>query len=691
VSPRESHLPKGIGFSLIRVVRGGARLRPSPVAAAMANAGAVEGLVEVGTALAVLRRVNLLAESNALAIDIGGSLAKLLYLQPYGNSKKSPRLVIDRIGGSSARGLSVHVPSLKGTLHFFAFETRNIEQLVAFMREQRWVGGDARESNEYRYVRATGGGAYKYADLFLEEIGVHLTRLDEMACVVAGLNFLSTTVDQEVYVFKHPAGDSHARSAPVPPSMENAREFVTKSADPFPYLLVNIGSGVSIVKVTGHGQFDRVSGSSLGGGTFWGLARLLLNCQTFDDVIELTRGADNGNVDMLVADIYGGSYASLGLDADVIAASFGKVTMRKDPQNVMSLRAMWRRWLRAVRGTVTLWITFWLAVPIIGSVLRYFGVEHRTSRSLANLSLAWHFRPQDVALSLLRMVSYNIGQIAYLNAKVHGLERIYFGGNFIRDHPDTISDISFAVKFWSGGENQALFMRHDGYLGAIGAFIGACSSPSAAPNTPKRKRATVSTNSYGEANDGRGREEDGGIDLSTEAVSEFQNLDHIITASNGSVVEKDEELTHGAGPDVLEEYESSAAMVKFDERSDSSPKHEIPTSLRERDGYDDSDGRAMLKGDVNIEGAPSKSERKKRRRRKKDSAADIPFGDELAPFRNGSVLRADIEQDDGSGRVVYFDDVYHESYRLASQGEWTTVIRNRHRSSATSQSDSEDR
>jgi hypothetical protein len=39
-------------------------------------------LVCKGTALAVLKRVNVLAESNALALDIGGSLAKILYFQP---------------------------------------------------------------------------------------------------------------------------------------------------------------------------------------------------------------------------------------------------------------------------------------------------------------------------------------------------------------------------------------------------------------------------------------------------------------------------------------------------------------------------------------------------------------------------------------------------------------------------------
>ena len=31
--------------------------------------------------------------------------------------------------------------------------------------------------------------------------------------------------------------------------------------------------------------------------------------------------------------------------------------------------------------------------------------------------------------------------------------------------------ISYAIKYWSKGEVEALFLRHEGYLGAIGAFL----------------------------------------------------------------------------------------------------------------------------------------------------------------------------------------------------------------------------
>lgn len=38
--------------------------------------------------------------------------------------------------------------------------------------------------------KATGGGAFKFADLFRERLGVSIEKEDEMDCLVAGANFL---------------------------------------------------------------------------------------------------------------------------------------------------------------------------------------------------------------------------------------------------------------------------------------------------------------------------------------------------------------------------------------------------------------------------------------------------------------------------------------------------------------------
>lgn len=77
----------------------------------------------------------------------------------------------------------------------------------------------------------------------------------------------------------------------------------------------------------------------------------------------------------------------------------------------------------------------------------------------------------DIALALCRMVSYNIGHLAYLNAKRYGMTRVFFGGFFIRGHPYTMNVISYAIRFWSKGEMRATFLRHEGFLGSMGAFL----------------------------------------------------------------------------------------------------------------------------------------------------------------------------------------------------------------------------
>lgn len=97
---------------------------------------------------------------------------------------------------------------------------------------------------------------------------------------------------------------------------------------------------------------------------------------------------------MLVGDIYGGgAYEKAGLSASTIASSFGKVAVSDKDLD--------------------------------------------------------EYNPADIALALCRMVSYNIGQLAFLNAQRYGVDRIYFGGFFIRGLPYTMETISFAIRFWS--------------------------------------------------------------------------------------------------------------------------------------------------------------------------------------------------------------------------------------------------
>lgn len=344
-----------------------------------------------------------------LALDIGGSLIKLVYFSRHENRSVNDRRkksLKETFGVSNSNRRSY--PILGGRLHFVKFETAKINECLDFISSKQlhrggmdashWNSDDP--NNDNAVIKATGGGAYKFADLFKERLGVSIDKEDEMNCLMAGANFLLKAIRHEA--FTH---------------MEGQKEFVQIDQNElFPYLLVNIGSGVSMIKVDGDGKFQRVSGTNVGGGTYWGLGKLLTKCKSFDELLELSQRGDNRTIDMLVGDIYGGmDYSKIGLSASTIASSFGKaISENKDLQD---------------------------------------------------------YRPEDISLSLLRMISYNIGQISYLNALRFGLKRIFFGGFFIRGHAYTMDTISFAVQFWSKGDAQAMFLRHEGFLGALGAFM----------------------------------------------------------------------------------------------------------------------------------------------------------------------------------------------------------------------------
>ncbi|CAO1630150.1 unnamed protein product [Sympodiomycopsis kandeliae] len=357
-----------------------------------------------------------------------------------------------------------------GRLNFIKFETSDIESCISFLREL--IESSARANNvtieEMRRgvkLMATGGGAHMFYEVFEQELGVEVQKEDEMGCLITGLNFI-TLIPDEVFWYSdelvsalhsplpHSASgdtpysslgssaasltssnspslsekspqvqDDLPRPSPNPPLY--APMFDSNPTPKMPCLLVNIGSGVSIIKVDDYGKFERVSGTSLGGGTLWGLLSLLTDADSFDEMLELSERGDNSTVDMLVSDIYGqsGVLNAFGLKSSTIASSFGKV-FRKNSGG---------------EG----------------------GSEGRKKK----------FRPEDICKSLLYAVSNNIGQIAHMTAEKYDLDRIYFGGCFIRGHQATISTLSYAIRFWSKGTKRAFFLRHEGYLGAIGAWI----------------------------------------------------------------------------------------------------------------------------------------------------------------------------------------------------------------------------
>ncbi|KAG8775132.1 hypothetical protein FRC12_001659 [Ceratobasidium sp. 428] len=472
-----------------------------------------------------------------IAVDIGGSLAKVVYFTRSAESPPTASSPLDsplappffeyptsaneltparKLDGAltplalegtcepdmdgfsellQRRAAVNHFPG--GSLNFERFETESIEDCIEYIcqlieRSAKINRVSLQEMRRSVKIMATGGGAYRYHDLMRTRTGVDVIAESEMDCLITGLNFI-TLIPNEVYYFSdelvravtHTPGPTHmdfpsptasprteppmltrnptatpSNPAPLERPSPNPPQYQITFASPptptnphLPCLLVNIGSGVSIVRVDVSGSFERVSGSTLGGGTLWGLLSLLTGATSFDEMLALSERGDHSKVDMLVGDIYdggpggGGGTEKLGLKANVIASSFGKV---------------FKKGAKAERKS---------------------------------------FSPEDISRSLLYAISNNIGHIAYMNAEKYGLKRIYFGGCFIRGHAATIATLSYAIRFWSKGSMRAMFLRHEGFLGSIGAWIkniervdrSASTSGSEGPSTPTRAEPSPPT------------------------------------------------------------------------------------------------------------------------------------------------------------------------------------------------------
>ncbi|KAM6313061.1 4'-phosphopantetheine phosphatase [Podargus strigoides] len=334
-----------------------------------------------------------LENAKRFAIDIGGSLTKLAYYSTV--QHKVARVRSFDHSGKDIENEPLYEISVQeeitARLHFIKFENTYIETCLDFIK-------DHLVNTETKVIKATGGGAYKFKDLIEKKLGLKVDKEDVMTCLIKGCNFVLRNIPHEVFAYQKDS-DTEFR-------------FQTNHPNIFPYLLVNIGSGVSIVKVETEDKFEWIGGSSIGGGTFWGLGALLTKTKKFDELLQLASKGQHTNVDMLVKDVYGGGYQTLGLSGNLIASSFGKSTTADK-----------------------------------------------------------EFSKEDMAKSLLHMISNDIGQLACLYAKLHNLDKIYFGGFFIRGHPVTMRTITYSINFFSKGEVQALFLRHEGYLGAIGAFL----------------------------------------------------------------------------------------------------------------------------------------------------------------------------------------------------------------------------
>jgi len=258
-------------------------------------------------------------------MDIGGTLVKLVYFEPTDSSPDeidSELETIKRIrhylkrnaayGKTGKRDVYLQMDNCcingrYGTLHFIRFPTSEMSVFIKLAKSK----GIAQLAST---VCATGGGAFKFEADFKKQVNLELHKFDELDSLIHGIHYIEAYNPQECYYLNDPLNSNKCSKSPY--------DF----SHPYPFLVVNIGSGVSILAVYSPDKYKRVSGSSLGGGTFLGLCSLLTGCETFEDAIQLAANGDSTKVDKLVRDIYGGDYPKFQLSGDIVASRSGRLS-----------------------------------------------------------------------------------------------------------------------------------------------------------------------------------------------------------------------------------------------------------------------------------------------------------------------------------------------------------------------------
>ena len=215
------------------------------------------------------------AFQSRIGLDIGGTLAKLVFLTDKTGSNSLEKV---NFGSDASKHpeLSFSMKSSffsgAGTLHFVATPTHLLEATCKSVRERMvWPLTDA---NSFRKIVAAGGGGLRFKDMFRETLQVELVPFKELQAALNGLLFLAEhhPPSGELFTVDEKSGQEVSVAWPSPL---------------FPFILVSIGSGVSVIRVDSADSFTRVGGTACGGATFLGLARALTGESDFHKLMEV--------------------------------------------------------------------------------------------------------------------------------------------------------------------------------------------------------------------------------------------------------------------------------------------------------------------------------------------------------------------------------------------------------------------
>lgn len=134
-------------------------------------------------------------------------------------------------------------------------------------------------------VPMTGGGSVKFKCMLESKYKLKVVRFDEMQSIVNGcfelFGSLSTGGFQQTHYYSISKGETFLIK------MDSQTRI-------FPSLVVSVGSGVSIIRVESQHKFERVSGTRFGGGTVFGISKLL-GVENYGELLRLYSNHERKN------------------------------------------------------------------------------------------------------------------------------------------------------------------------------------------------------------------------------------------------------------------------------------------------------------------------------------------------------------------------------------------------------------
>ena len=268
-------------------------------------------------------------------------------------------------------------------------------------------------------ILSTGG----YNDAYLQQVS-SLLKADVLKCreylrfVIKAIDFLNKKTNDAMFKLQGPVNTKLNQAGKIDPSLKPKQHYFSLGKEIYPYLLVNLRSGASFIRVDGPDNYKRVGGTSIGVGFAWGVSRYMGLFNNPTEMCDAARKGDSSKIDMSVGDIYGGEYKGLGFPSDMIASSFGKLKDEDDFTQISN---------------------------------------------------------DDIARSLLTLIAANNLIYSKILAQVEGIKRVIWIGTHL-DHLEYMQLSEYQFATMTNNEQELMFPTYHSFLGSLGLLLCAADS-----------------------------------------------------------------------------------------------------------------------------------------------------------------------------------------------------------------------